>query len=114
MLAGLALSGIAMRVATVATSPAKGHMLHCPPYQWCTAAYQSVVVGRKKKPSAGHTGAENTPASHDVKNHSPAMTRRGKASARTTAKQGMAGIQDEREPMSRVVAKTMDLDRTDR
>ena len=61
-----------------------------PPYLLITTLYQSVVTGKKIKPSTGQRVELNTPENQSVKNHNTARSNLGNISAITANKQGMA------------------------
>ena len=54
-----------------------------------TTLYQSIVTGKKQKPSIGHRRDSKTPENQLVKNQRTAIRIRGNASAMRATRQGM-------------------------
>src|ERR1700747_16723 len=76
--------------ASATTRPMTGQSVQAPPNQWCTAEYQSSVVGRKTKPTMGHSSDAKRPSNQWPYSQRMATASRGVRSAREKRRQGMA------------------------
>src|SRR4051812_34888528 len=71
-------------------NPTIVHSDQTPPNQCSTTVYHSSVVGKKRKPSTGHSDEVNNPSNHVVSTHSSTMAMRGVRSATIASSSGMS------------------------
>ena len=69
--------------------PAIGTTLHSPPNQFCTAEYQSKLVGRKMNPSAGMSHVVNIPWNQFVNSHNATTVNRGTSTPNNRINKGI-------------------------
>ena len=79
----------ARSISTATTIPAIGITPHSPLNQLCTAEYQSKLVGRKMKPSAGMSQVVNIPWNQFVNSHNATIVNRGTSTPNNRINKGI-------------------------